>query len=72
MWAARVLSHPVVIALLLAAVTVALYWPVLRHEFVNYDDEDYVTENSLMQTRFDPPCPRLGFTTTHDRPTGIR
>jgi tetratricopeptide (TPR) repeat protein len=39
------LSHPLVIALLLAVITLALYWPVRQHEFVNYDDPDYVTEN---------------------------
>jgi protein O-mannosyl-transferase len=42
---ARWLAHPVVIALMLAGVTLALYWPVLSHEFINYDDPDYVTEN---------------------------
>lgn len=25
--------------------TLAAYWPVLNHEFVNYDDDKYVTEN---------------------------
>jgi protein O-mannosyl-transferase len=48
-WAARVLTHPVVIALLLAAVTTAVYWPVLSHEFINYDDPVYVTENPRVQ-----------------------
>ena len=31
-------------ALLLAAVTVAVYWPVLTSGFVNYDDDIYVSE----------------------------
>ena len=31
--------------LLLAVVTLALYNPVNRHPFVNYDDDRYVTEN---------------------------
>ncbi len=31
--------------LLLAAITLALYNPVARHPFVNYDDDKYVTEN---------------------------
>ena len=42
-------THPVVIALLLAAVTTAVYWPVLRHEFINYDDPAYVTDNLRVQ-----------------------
>src|ERR1700746_1766669 len=31
---------------MLAVVTLALYNPVNRHPFVNYDDDRYVTENS--------------------------
>jgi tetratricopeptide (TPR) repeat protein len=37
------------LAVLLAMVTVALYWPATRHEFVNYDDDVYVTENAHVQ-----------------------
>ena len=33
------------VCLLLAAVTLAIYNPVNRHPFVNYDDDRYVTEN---------------------------
>ena len=29
----------------LAAVTVAVYWPVLHFGFINYDDSEYITEN---------------------------
>jgi len=36
-------------AVLLGLTTLALYWPVLRHEFVNYDDQAYVTENLQVQ-----------------------
>ena len=34
-----------IICLVLAAITLALYNPVNRHPFVNYDDDRYVTEN---------------------------
>lgn len=34
-----------VVCLLLAVITLALYNPVNRHPFVNYDDDRYVTEN---------------------------
>jgi protein O-mannosyl-transferase len=34
---------------LLALSTLVLYWPVTRHEFVNYDDTDYVTQNAYVQ-----------------------
>jgi protein O-mannosyl-transferase len=37
------------ICLLLILGTLALYWPVTRHSFVNYDDTDYVTQNSYVQ-----------------------
>jgi hypothetical protein len=34
---------------LLAAATLAVFWPVCRHEFVNYDDPAYVTFNPMVQ-----------------------
>jgi hypothetical protein len=34
-----------IICLVLAAGTFALYWPVLWHTFLNYDDPDYITDN---------------------------
>jgi tetratricopeptide (TPR) repeat protein len=36
--------RPLLLALLLAAVTVAAYWPALTSGFVDYDDDIYVTE----------------------------
>ncbi len=36
-------------AVLLALVTIALYWPAMSHGFVNYDDNLYVTENPHVQ-----------------------
>ena len=32
-------------AALLVLVTIAVYWPVMRHDFVNHDDPLYVTDN---------------------------
>jgi Flp pilus assembly protein TadD len=34
------------ICLALALVTTALYWPISHHSFVNFDDDDYITNNS--------------------------
>ena len=34
---------------LIALVTLALYWPATRCDFVNYDDADYVTANVQVQ-----------------------
>src|SRR5436190_696208 len=36
-------------AALLLLVTIALYWPATRNDFVNFDDPDYVTANPLVQ-----------------------
>lgn len=44
------LSGPLGISLLLAAVTLAVWWPVVRCDFLNYDDPDYFTANPHVQT----------------------
>ena len=36
-------------AVFLALVTVAIYWPAMSHDFVNYDDNIYVTANLHVQ-----------------------
>ena len=38
------------ICLLLVAVTLAVYWPVMRYDFVNYDDPNYIESNVHVQT----------------------
>jgi len=35
--------------LLIAAVTVAVYWPALQNGFIDYDDTDYVTVNMMVR-----------------------
>ena len=37
------------LAAFLALATLALYWPVTRHDFINYDDDLYVTANVHVQ-----------------------
>ena len=34
---------------MLVLVTVSIYWPVMRHDFVAYDDNQYVTSNVRVQ-----------------------
>ena len=34
------------IAFFLVLVTIALYWPATSHDFVNYDDDMYVKDNT--------------------------
>jgi len=38
------------ICALLAAVTLATFWPVHRHQFLNYDDDQYVTANRHVES----------------------
>jgi hypothetical protein len=37
------------ICLLLALITLALYWPATHFDFTNYDDPDYITNNPPVQ-----------------------
>src|SRR5438477_12526610 len=44
------LRTPAFISLLLALATLGIFLPALRNDFVNYDDSDYVTANSHVQS----------------------
>jgi len=37
------------VCLVLAAVTLAAFWQVGQHQFINYDDNCHVTENRIVQ-----------------------
>lgn len=52
-------------ALLLALMTLFTFWPILRFDFVNYDDLAYVTENPMVQKGVSLESVRWAFTTTH-------
>jgi tetratricopeptide (TPR) repeat protein len=47
---ARWFTQPFFLALLLAVATLAVYYPVHGHPFVNYDDSLYVTDNAQVQS----------------------
>src|SRR5205823_6365164 len=51
------------VAVLLTAITLAAYWPVLRHGFVDYDDNLYITENNIVQRGLTWPGVQWAFTT---------
>jgi len=53
----------VVICLGLTLMTLAVYWPVNSHDFINYDDDEYVTENPHVQKGFTAESIRWAFTT---------
>jgi len=56
-------SGPLGICLLLVAVTLAVYWPVMRYDFINYDDPDYFTANTYVQTGLTLPNMVWAFST---------
>jgi tetratricopeptide (TPR) repeat protein len=45
----------VLICVLLAGITLALYWPLTSHDFVSYDDGIYITENPHVNTGLSVP-----------------
>jgi tetratricopeptide (TPR) repeat protein len=49
--AAKPTKNPIAafICLALALITIALYLPITHHDFVNFDDDDYITNNSHVQ-----------------------
>jgi tetratricopeptide (TPR) repeat protein len=49
----------------LALLTLAAYWPTAQNDFVNYDDSDYVTANSHVQTGLNWQNTCWAFTTGH-------
>jgi len=53
-----------VVCLLLAVITLALYNPVNRHPFVNYDDDRYVTENPHVRQGLIPDTISWAITST--------
>ena len=49
----------------LIASTLLTYWPVLKNEFINYDDPDYVTTNEVVQKGLTAEGFKWAFTTGH-------
>src|SRR5258706_10902520 len=59
------MSRPRLIALLLALVTLVVYLPVTRHDFLDYDDNDYVANNLIVQNGLTLAGVKWAFTTFH-------
>ncbi len=53
------------IAFGLALITFAAFWQVTRHSFVNYDDQEYVTANDVVQSGINAKSIAWAFTTGH-------
>jgi protein O-mannosyl-transferase len=59
------MSRPRLIALLLALTTLLVCLPVTRSSFVNYDDDDYVTSNPIVQNGLTLAGIKWAFVTGH-------
>ncbi len=55
----------VLICLLLALMTAAVYWPVAKQGFINFDDPDYVSSNARVQAGLTMESIRWAFTTVY-------
>src|SRR5258708_3496849 len=55
----------VIICLLLAGITLALYWPVGGLGFIGYDDLDYVYQNPVVQSGLNLQSFVWAFTVAH-------
>jgi len=54
------------VCLSLIIVTLAVYWQAGDHEFINYDDDSYVTENSHVQSGLTLESITWSFTATDE------
>jgi tetratricopeptide (TPR) repeat protein len=54
-----------ILCLLLAAATLAVYWPVTRYGFTDYDDPDYLLTNLHVQAGLTWPGVAWAFTTSY-------
>jgi protein O-mannosyl-transferase len=59
------MSRPRLIALLLALITLLVYLPVTHSGFLDYDDDDYVTNNQMVRNGLTLAGIQLAFTTAH-------
>ena len=55
----------IVICIFLMVATFCIYSQVQDHEFINFDDNEYVTENSMVQAGFTNESIIRAFTNTH-------
>ena len=58
------MRREILICLLLIVTTLAVYWQVTNHEFINYDDNVYVSENPHVQSGLTGEAVSWAFTTT--------
>ncbi len=59
------MSRPRLLALLLAFITLLVFLPTGQFSFVNYDDNDYITQNPMVKNGLTLAGVRWAFTTFH-------
>ncbi len=59
-------KRTLLLGLVLAVATIAVYYPVHNHPFVNYDDEGYVVKNTAIQSGLNWQTLSWAFTTYHE------
>ena len=58
-------KQKLIVYIALTVVTLAVFWQVNRYDFINFDDNIYVTENSVVQTGITLAGFRWAFSTTY-------
>ena len=61
----RLYRREIIICLFLIAATLSVFGQVQNHDFVNFDDNTYVTENPHVQRGLNPTTILWAFTTTY-------
>ena len=59
------MKRTIIICVSVAVVTLATFWPVRHQQFVNFDDDIYITENPHVANGLTLDGVRWAFTTTH-------
>jgi len=59
------MRNRLLVCVFLAVATLAVYWQVESYEFVNYDDDDYISDNSHVQQGLTGDSIIWAFTATH-------
>ncbi len=59
------MRHEAFLSFILIAVTVAVFWQITNNDFVNFDDDQYITENSHVHEGFTREALIWAFTTSH-------
>jgi len=57
------LRHPLLTSLFLVTATLGVYWQVVHHDYISYDDPEYVADNIIVQQGFTSRSITWAFTT---------